>query len=508
MVQSGKLTKISKNRMLAWRHVQFYDCFATDVALREGNVCFDRESHIRVRGVPGLFFLPHMSNMKECKISIQNYISVAKQPSICGSVERNRPFITSSTLGSIVLVQVGYDRDEGKVIEFGQFVMDSLEDYSKQNKKNEVNQRDNVEIIHVQHNYITRECNFRNTHHWMRLLYQSSYKKYNTYKEYGIPSSGEGAIETCHQKYIVGSGLPTANTAHTKWNANKMMMIQVQGHDQYQTLAPSSSMELQRDSGKDDCIKRPHSFKEVPSMLPKPNFMLSKLAHISDMKLVNGSQVTREAEQDDKGSYKSKIMENTSSIANHGKQPFLISKYVKFEGIIQQTYQQFNIKYIWFVQTYINQDNKEEKKTRIRNIHHIYGNVHYAGKHRGDKEYFKCIWTLEEAIKSNWVLFVGRDIRRYGEDISGQYPTTLLSQLIKLLPQLDMNEILYHALIRLFPEFIDYVDIDYEQPIENLGIRFYGIRQYEPAIQKYTFFPSWIGVNGEHIYAIDMDTPF
>ncbi|KAI9245231.1 hypothetical protein BDA99DRAFT_528307 [Phascolomyces articulosus] len=51
-------------------------------------------------------------------------------------------------------------------------------------------------------------------------------------------------------------------------------------------------------------------------------------------------------------------------------------KYVKFEGIIQQICQQFNIKYIWCDQLCINQNNKEEKLREIRNMHHIYENAY------------------------------------------------------------------------------------------------------------------------------------
>ncbi|KAI9251475.1 hypothetical protein BDA99DRAFT_521976 [Phascolomyces articulosus] len=51
-------------------------------------------------------------------------------------------------------------------------------------------------------------------------------------------------------------------------------------------------------------------------------------------------------------------------------------QYVKFEGIIQQICQQFNIKYIWYDQLCINQDNKEEKQREIRNMHQIYENAY------------------------------------------------------------------------------------------------------------------------------------
>ncbi|KAI9271737.1 hypothetical protein BDA99DRAFT_500856, partial [Phascolomyces articulosus] len=51
-------------------------------------------------------------------------------------------------------------------------------------------------------------------------------------------------------------------------------------------------------------------------------------------------------------------------------------QYVKFEVIIQQICQQFNIKYVWYDQLCINQDDKEEKYREIRNMHQIYENAY------------------------------------------------------------------------------------------------------------------------------------
>ncbi|KAI9274712.1 hypothetical protein BDA99DRAFT_498325, partial [Phascolomyces articulosus] len=78
-------------------------------------------------------------------------------------------------------------------------------------------------------------------------------------------------------------------------------------------------------------------------------------------------------------------------------------KYVKFEGIIQQICQQFNIKYIWYDQLCINQNNKEEKQHEIRNMHQIYENAYctvalvpdYTADddlNPSKQQYFKRLW--------------------------------------------------------------------------------------------------------------------
>ncbi|KAI9253533.1 hypothetical protein BDA99DRAFT_540787 [Phascolomyces articulosus] len=168
--------------------------------------------------------------------------------------------------------------------------------------------------------------------------------------------------------------------------------------------------------------------KKIPNDLPKPNFMPSKLVRISDMTVVYGSQVNEgycalsyswnqsgDIQRDDHGKYtridegKHKIISydnffpcmifSRSKVAiNYDDLPFYewrrlekiyhvlkivddknyyftkTIQYVKFEGIIQQICQQFNIKYIWYDQLCINQDDKEEKQLGNRNsISNVYG---------------------------------------------------------------------------------------------------------------------------------------
>ncbi|KAI9276761.1 hypothetical protein BDA99DRAFT_554716 [Phascolomyces articulosus] len=325
----------------------------------------------------------------------------------------------------------------------------------------------------------------------------------------------------------------------------------------------------------------------VPNDLPKPEFMPTKLIRISDMEIVYGSQVNEGycalsyswnqsgdmVLDEAKGKYM-RIDEGRHEIISYCSIfpdmiiPYYIAaknfkrklwkiykvlevmdeknyyfqktvKQVKFESILQHICQQFNIKYIWFDQMCINQDDKEEKKREIRNMHHIYENAYctialtpefsglnVATPSSEDYQYFKRLWTLEEAIKSKKLLFVGKDVHKWGEDISR---SDRLYPLIESSSTLSVSQILYHAhnrtstkdhdrvfaLIHLFPEFMQDINIDYDQPLEELMVQFYRLlakksisilvfeklthHRYESTIQKYsTFLPSWTGVNGTH----------
>ncbi|KAI9271495.1 hypothetical protein BDA99DRAFT_533983 [Phascolomyces articulosus] len=220
----------------------------------------------------------------------------------------------------------------------------------------------------------------------------------------------------------------------------------------------------------------------IPNELPKPDFMPTKLVRISDMKVVDGSQVNEgycalsyswdqsgDIQQDDNGKYvrvddgkhkiisydgifpdmiipryKTPVVYNYRIIERGSKlekmyyvlkiiddENYYFSKtiqYVKFEVIIQQICQQFNIKYIWYDQMCINQDDKKEKQHEMRNMHQIYQNAyctvafipdHSHKKHlyASRQQYFRHIWTLEEVINSERLLLVGGDKHEWGDQI-------------------------------------------------------------------------------------------
>ncbi|KAI9271752.1 hypothetical protein BDA99DRAFT_534224 [Phascolomyces articulosus] len=160
----------------------------------------------------------------------------------------------------------------------------------------------------------------------------------------------------------------------------------------------------------------------IPNDLPKPDFMPTKLVRISDMKVVDGSQVnegycalsyswnqsgdfllnetTGKYKRIDEGKHEIIYYDNNISpdmvisrykkfytiklnkiyqvlyIMEHNNYYFTkTTKHVKFEGIIQHICRQFNIKYIWYDQLCINQNDKEDKHREIRNMHHIYENA-------------------------------------------------------------------------------------------------------------------------------------
>ncbi|KAI9250177.1 hypothetical protein BDA99DRAFT_608478 [Phascolomyces articulosus] len=301
-------------------------------------------------------------------------------------------------------------------------------------------------------------------------------------------------------------------------------------------------------------IKLKQPLKKVPKELPKPEFMPTKLVRVSDMTVIYGShvdigycalsyswnqsgdmvlnKVKGKYERIDEGRHK--VIDHDHKIRRRGKKNKMRRKmkYVKFEGIIQRICQQFNIKYIWFDQMCIDQDDKEEKKREIRNMHHIYGNAYCTvalvpkfTQEKGLKiyqDYFRRLWTLEEAIKSNRLVFVGSDIHQWGEDVVQEENVYHLN---KNMSELHVSQILYHAhqrtstkehnrvfaLLNIFPDIIDKINIDYNQPLEDLMIQFYGHLAKKDItilfftktffilpIQKYSFLPSWTGVHGEH----------
>ncbi|KAI9268228.1 hypothetical protein BDA99DRAFT_359463 [Phascolomyces articulosus] len=270
--------------------------------------------------------------------------------------------------------------------------------------------------------------------------------------------------------------------------------------------------------------------KTIPNDLPKPEFMPTKLVRISDMKVIDDAQVSEGyCALSYSWSQSGKIVKDERvgkyTRMDEGKHKIIYSndsyEYVKFEGMVQYICQQFNIKYIWCDQLCINQDDKEEKQYEICNMHHIYENAYctvalvpeYDDELYGDEEYFKRLWTLEEALKSKRLLFIGRNIHEWGEDVNED---SLICELVKPLSELKVNEILYYAhrrtttkdhdrvfaLIHLFPDLIDNnyinpsynkplmvqfyewistrkniekINIDYDQPLEDLMVQFYGV---------------------------------
>ncbi|KAI9266784.1 hypothetical protein BDA99DRAFT_536193 [Phascolomyces articulosus] len=247
--------------------------------------------------------------------------------------------------------------------------------------------------------------------------------------------------------------------------------------------------------------------KKLPMMIPKPEYMPSKLVRISDMKLVRGSEVnegyctisyswnqsgevipadiTGKSKRIDEGKHRIIFPAKTVRQRPRGRKriPRKV-KFVKFEGIIQQIGKDFNIKYIWFDQMCIDQDNPEEKHREIRNMYKTYTNAYCTiallpelkrigpilrqedGKFVWNfhldiediqgSQWIKRLWCLEETLLSSNIILVGRNVScrwdRLQTDISiFRQPVTLTDK-----------------------------------------------EEYEVPIQKFNYLPSWSGIAGEH----------
>ncbi|KAI9244204.1 hypothetical protein BDA99DRAFT_610226 [Phascolomyces articulosus] len=311
----------------------------------------------------------------------------------------------------------------------------------------------------------------------------------------------------------------------------------------------------------------------VPKKLPKPKFMPNKLVRVSDMQAVDASQLNEgycaisyswnqsgHIFLDEKdGKYKRKdegkhvLIRSRGSINDHAIYS-VDEEEVRFTDIIQQICRDIRIKYIWYDQMCLPEDD-EHKRHELSNMHHIYGNAYCTvafvpefctdpgsyiktrnddqyvlGSAFGNYQWYQRLWTLEEALKSERLLFVGKDAHRWGNDMNSSYGMNILSQ---KLDSLNVSEILWHAhqrestrkhdrvfaLMHLFPDLItDQISFDYKQPIEDLMVQFYGLLAkkdisilyfqkpyaYKSKVRDYDFLPSWTGYHGEHNHDINI----
>ncbi|KAI7847274.1 heterokaryon incompatibility protein-domain-containing protein [Circinella umbellata] len=382
---------------------------------------------------------------------------------------------------------------------------------------------------------------------------------------------------------------------------------------------------------------QPH--KRIPTEIPKPNFLPSKLVRTYDMQVVPGNQVnegycalsyswnqsgeinfdktTGKSTRIDQGKHIIK-RDYTPNINNHGnnqysnnnnnpieewwhtfiinndyfkstkqkekekEQPKHVSYYVPFQDIIKHICHDFNIKYIWFDQMCINQNDQQEKHQEIQHMHRIYNNAYCTvalvpefnlkvqddtKKHNNnshvdilmyddaerkiheESQWFKRLWTLEETVKSQELLFIGQNVHVWAQDT---HPFKRVHTIFnKSSEELSLRHILFYAHMRtstndhdrvyalanLFPDIMQKLDIDYDQSLNDLIIRFYGLlaekditilffgghneykhigrvkdttttrtnttdNKYKVPIQQFNL-PSWTSVHGEHIFIDD-----
>ncbi|KAG2215392.1 hypothetical protein INT45_008001 [Circinella minor] len=273
----------------------------------------------------------------------------------------------------------------------------------------------------------------------------------------------------------------------------------------------------------------------IPNGLPKPDFMPCKLLRISDMQIVEGSKVQEgycalsyswswcgnnvmdnvkgKARRVDEG--KHRIVWRAKKVPKKPRGRKHVSrktKFVVFEGIIQQIGKDFNVKYIWYDQWCIDQNNKEEKHREIKQMHKIYSNAYCAialipelvakkNKERNSKypfryyadsnlifssDWFSRVWTLEEAIMSQKILFVGQNVHFWENVARGDIDfRALLQRPVRL----NVAMVLYHAhrrettkehdrifaLANIFPGILDSLHVSYSQPLHDAMIQFYGL---------------------------------
>ncbi|KAI9269118.1 heterokaryon incompatibility protein-domain-containing protein [Phascolomyces articulosus] len=326
---------------------------------------------------------------------------------------------------------------------------------------------------------------------------------------------------------------------------------------------------------------------KVPNALPRPKFMPSKLVRIEDMRIVPGSQVKEgycaiSYSWNQSGDYVVDPKTKKHIRNDQGKHKVYLEPWsimTTFEGVIRKICQDFNIKYIWYDQMCINQEDLVEKHREIHHMHQIYSNAYCTValvpefqmkevdlskierqtpiEQQADelfslflsaKEIIPTshwslrLWTLEEAIKSQRLLFVGQNTHLWTDT---EYHTAYINMLTRPIEDWNVASVLHFAHLRsstnahdrvfalanIFPGIINRININYTQPLEDLMILFYGLlaqgdlsilcfggynryksigrvkphriatttmmEHYIP-ILKFKNLPSWTGVSGEH----------
>ncbi|KAG2222361.1 hypothetical protein INT45_009834 [Circinella minor] len=260
--------------------------------------------------------------------------------------------------------------------------------------------------------------------------------------------------------------------------------------------------------------------------------MPSYLVRISDMKLVQGSEVhegycalsyswnqsgeiiknktTNNCDRMDQGKHKIIYPGKTIRKKPRGRKriPGKV-KFVKFEELIQEIGKDFNIKYIWYDQMCINQNDEEEKHGEIHQMHKIYSHAYCTialvpelitrvRKRYPDtttclidmrigyllgSQWMKRMWTLEETILSTKMLFVGRNVHCWWYRLSKDHFPIFYKDFV-----CDVATILHYAhtrtstkehdcifaLANIFPGVIQEITIDYNQDVQELMMQFYG----------------------------------
>ncbi|KAI8143008.1 hypothetical protein BJV82DRAFT_713682 [Fennellomyces sp. T-0311] len=234
-------------------------------------------------------------------------------------------------------------------------------------------------------------------------------------------------------------------------------------------------------------------------------------------------------------------------------------RYVNFNDLIQQICIDFCITYIWYDQLCIDQNDHDSKMREIQQMHLIYKNARCtlalipelrceSGKTRGgyanmgvipESQWSKRMWTLEEAYMSRNILFVGRDVHIWLNEISEFNPQRKSDTFLeyfqnRLETKWKASTILSYArtrttskphdrifaLANIFTDLKSGITFSYDQPLIDLTTQFYSVLARNDAtillfgaaidshpgnkamIAKETeasLLPSWTGVTGAHV---------
>ncbi|KAI8138879.1 hypothetical protein BJV82DRAFT_673226 [Fennellomyces sp. T-0311] len=232
---------------------------------------------------------------------------------------------------------------------------------------------------------------------------------------------------------------------------------------------------------------------------------------------------------------------------------------VKFEGLIQKICQDFGIRYIFYDQMCVVQDNHQDKMREIEQMHLFYENAHCTLVlvpelehkdtvfHRNspanidaiaDSEWGTRAWTLLEAYSSKNILFVGRNVHFWSNAIRRVFTQSKADVFIRdvcsNVNKWGVSRSVWYArtrtssrahdrifaLANMFPDVKHGINFTYDQPLLDLMVRFFGLLVHkdltmllfgapiDPTIsdekatdrpQDANYLPSWTGINGVHM---------
>ncbi|KAI8137920.1 hypothetical protein BJV82DRAFT_717776 [Fennellomyces sp. T-0311] len=318
-----------------------------------------------------------------------------------------------------------------------------------------------------------------------------------------------------------------------------------------------------------------------------PEFKPSRLIRTSDMAVVRGSDVHAPyyalsysweqsgiIVQGDDSENSARVDNSKHHIISHPKNKEdeqvssvpVNTRSVTFEGLIQQICQDFDFQYIWYDQKCTIRKNPDDKRREVKDMHRIFRHaqctvvlipeLHVVEQYISSSsfprranvevistsEWSKHVWTLNESLVSERLLFIGRDVHlwSYVYDRSNPFQTvTFVNQdSFKFLYDICTTSkdpflasaLLWHArrrnctknhdrifaLASLFPNIAEVLPFDYSRDLYAAMLHFYGLLAQQDLsllcfgcpmkdqddsndlLDEMKLLPSWTGVFGHH----------